>query len=57
MKNVYFYVVGPQEQGPSTFAGSSSVASAEPEVTPESSSDQSQEHFSSSSTESSPANN
>ena len=35
MTNVYFYVVGPRGQGPSTFAGSS-VASVEPEVIPES---------------------
>ena len=44
-------MVGPREQGPSTFAGSS-VASAEPEVIP----NQSQELFSSSSTKSSSAN-
>ena len=51
-------MVGPREQGPSTFAGSS-VASVEPEVIPKSissKSDQSQEPFSSSSTKSSPAN-
>ena len=58
MTNVIFYVVGPQGQGPSTFAGSS-FASVEPEVIPESissKSDHSQELFSSSSTKSSPAN-
>ena len=58
MKNVYFYVVGPRGQGPSTFAGSL-VTSIEPEVIPESissKSDQSPERFSSSSTKSSPAN-